>query len=63
MAVTLAGGQVAGVETARRSITTKVVVDAAGAWTRQVASLAGATVAVAPVRHQLLITKPARWAG
>src|SRR5258707_2319046 len=59
MAVTLAGGQVAGVETARRSITTDVVVDAAGAWTRQVAGLAGATVAVAPVRHQLLITEPA----
>jgi glycine/D-amino acid oxidase-like deaminating enzyme len=60
MAVTLAGGQVAGVETARRSITTNVVVDAAGAWTRQVARLARATVAVAPVRHQLLITEPAQ---
>src|SRR5260221_2433870 len=60
MAVTLAGGQVAGVETARRSITTDVVVDAAGGWTRQVDGLAGATVAVAPVRHQLLITEPAQ---
>src|SRR5215813_493975 len=58
-AVTLAGGQVAGVETAQRSITTTAVVDAAGAWTRQVARLAGGTVAVAPVRHQLLITEPA----
>ncbi len=56
--VTLASGQVAGVETAQRSITTTVVVDAAGAWTRQVARLAGGTVAVAPVRHQLLITEP-----
>jgi glycine/D-amino acid oxidase-like deaminating enzyme len=35
------------------------VVDAAGAWTRQVAQLPGADVAVAPVRHQLLITEPA----
>src|SRR5260221_12057476 len=60
MAVTLAGGQVAGAETARRSIATDVVVDAAGAWTRQVARLARATVAVAPVRHQLLITEPAQ---
>src|SRR5215813_6030682 len=58
-AVTLAGGQVAGVETAQRSITTTAVVDAAGAWTRQVARLAGGTVAIAPVRHQLLITEPA----
>jgi glycine/D-amino acid oxidase-like deaminating enzyme len=57
-AVTLAGGQVAGVQTAQRSITTTVVVDAAGAWTRQVARLAGGTVAVAPVRHQLFITDP-----
>ena len=56
-AVTLSGGQVAGVQTAQRSITAAVVVDAAGAWTRQVARLAGGTVAVAPVRHQLLITE------
>jgi glycine/D-amino acid oxidase-like deaminating enzyme len=57
-AVTLSGGHVAGVQTAQRSITATVVVDAAGAWTRQVARLAGGTVAVAPVRHQLLITEP-----
>jgi glycine/D-amino acid oxidase-like deaminating enzyme len=58
-AITLSQGRVAGVETARRSITAPVVVDAAGAWTRQVAALAGGTVAVAPVRHQLAITEPA----
>jgi glycine/D-amino acid oxidase-like deaminating enzyme len=49
---------VTGVVTGRRSITTPLVVDAAGAWTRQVAGLAGATAALAPVRHQLLITEP-----
>jgi len=53
-----AGGKVAGVETVQRSITAAVVVDAAGAWTRQVAELAGANVAVAPIRHQLVITEP-----
>jgi glycine/D-amino acid oxidase-like deaminating enzyme len=58
-AITLSGRQVAGVETAERSISTPVVVDAAGAWTRHVAGLAGATVALAPVRHQLLISEPA----
>jgi glycine/D-amino acid oxidase-like deaminating enzyme len=58
--VVTSGGQVSGVETAVRSIAAPVVVDAAGAWVRQVAELAGAggRVAVAPVRHQLLITEP-----
>ena len=53
------GGRVAGVETTARTVTAAAVVDAAGAWTRQVAELADARVAVAPVRHQLLITEPA----
>jgi glycine/D-amino acid oxidase-like deaminating enzyme len=56
--ITLSGGAVTGVQTTERSIATGVVVDAAGAWTRQVAELAGTTVSVAPVRHQLLITEP-----
>jgi glycine/D-amino acid oxidase-like deaminating enzyme len=58
--IPFSGGRVAGVETAARSIAADVVVDAAGAWVRQVAELAGAgsRVAVAPVRHQLLITEP-----
>ena len=45
------------VETAIRSISAPAVVDAAGAWARQVAELAGGTLALAPVRHQLLITE------
>ena len=58
--VTMSAGRVTGVETTARSITCAVAVDAAGAWARQVAELAGAggQVAVAPVRHQLLITEP-----
>jgi len=56
--IPVAGGQVAGVETAARQITAPVVIDAAGGWVRQVAGLAGAAVPVAPVRHQLLITEP-----
>jgi glycine/D-amino acid oxidase-like deaminating enzyme len=58
ISVTLSGGRVAGIDTTRRSLPARAVVDAAGAWTRQVAELAGASVAVAPVRHQLLITQP-----
>jgi glycine/D-amino acid oxidase-like deaminating enzyme len=57
--IPLAGGRVAGVETAGRSIVAPVVVDAAGGWVRQVGELAGARVPVASVRHQLLITAPA----
>jgi len=59
-AITLSRGRVDGIETQQRSIRAPVVVDAAGAWTRQVAALAGGTVPVAPVRHQLAITEPDR---
>jgi len=56
--IQVTAGRVTGVETARRSVTAPVVVDAAGGWVRQVAELAGAWVPVSPVRHQLLITAP-----
>ena len=57
-AVLTAGGRVTGLETASRRITVGTVVDAAGAWARQVGELAQAWIPVAPVRHQLLITEP-----
>ncbi len=57
-AVLAAGGRVTGVQTAARQIAAADIVDAAGAWARQVAELAGARLPVAPVRHQLLITVP-----
>ena len=57
--IQVTAGRVAGVQTARRTVTAPVVVDAAGGWVRQVADLAGAWVPVSPVRHQLLITAPA----
>jgi glycine/D-amino acid oxidase-like deaminating enzyme len=59
--IPFSGGRAAGVETEARSIDAGMaVVDAAGAWVRQVAELAGADgrLAIAPVRHQLLITEP-----
>ncbi len=52
------GGQVTGLETTGRTVRTAAVVDAAGAWVRQVGELAGAWLAAAPVRHQLLVTGP-----
>jgi glycine/D-amino acid oxidase-like deaminating enzyme len=57
-AVSTRAGAVTGLQTAIRHIETGVVVDAAGAWVRQVGELAGAWVAAAPVRHQLLVTEP-----
>jgi glycine/D-amino acid oxidase-like deaminating enzyme len=56
--VRLDGGQVAGLETTGRMVRTAAVVDAAGAWVRQVGELAGAWVPAAPVRHQLVVTGP-----
>ena len=58
-----AGGRVDGVVTTRRRVRAPVVVDAAGAWVRDVLARGAATrgrvdVAVAPVRHQLLVTEP-----
>ena len=56
--IPVTAGRVAGVETQHRSIAAPIVVDAAGAWVRHVAELAGARVPVSTVRHQLLITAP-----
>jgi 4-methylaminobutanoate oxidase (formaldehyde-forming) len=52
------GGAVQGVETDRGRIESPVVVDAAGAWARQVAARAGVYVPLVPTRHQVLITEP-----
>jgi glycine/D-amino acid oxidase-like deaminating enzyme len=58
VAVLTSGGRVTGVATTGRHIIAGTVVDAAGAWARQVGELAQAWIPVAPVRHQLLITEP-----
>ena len=51
-------GRVIAVETDRGSIQTPVVVDAAGAWTRQVAEASGIRIPLVPTRHQLFVTEP-----
>jgi 4-methylaminobutanoate oxidase (formaldehyde-forming) len=51
-------GVVQGVETDRGPIEGATVVDAAGAWARQVAATAGIHVPMVPTRHQVLITEP-----
>ncbi|MDQ3226318.1 MAG: FAD-binding oxidoreductase [Chloroflexota bacterium] len=56
--ITVDDGEIAGVSTPRGDIATPLVIDAAGAWARGVGALAGVDVPVAPVRHQLMITRP-----
>ena len=56
--VVVEDGRVSAVETDRGSIRTPVVVDAAGAWTRQVAEAAGIRIPLVPTRHQLFVTEP-----
>ena len=56
--IRVTAGRVTGVETASRTVDAPVVVDAAGGWVRPVAGLAGATLPLCTVRHQLLITEP-----
>ncbi|MDF3017062.1 MAG: FAD-dependent oxidoreductase [Thermomicrobiales bacterium] len=51
-------GRVTGVTTSKGSISAPIVVDAAGAWTRQVAEESGIRIPVVPMRHQLFITEP-----
>jgi 4-methylaminobutanoate oxidase (formaldehyde-forming) len=56
--IRIAAGAVQGVDTDRGPIDSPVVVDAAGAWARQVAARAGIHVPAVPTRHQLLVTEP-----
>jgi len=49
-------GKVTGVDTDRGTIPTSVVVDAAGAWTRQMAEASGLRIPLVPTRHQLFVT-------
>ena len=56
--VDIADGRVRGVETEHGTIRTSVVVDAAGAWTRQVAETGGLRIPLVPTRHQLFVTEP-----
>jgi glycine/D-amino acid oxidase-like deaminating enzyme len=56
--ISLKNNEVRRVLTDKGAIDTAVVIDAAGAWTRFVGSMAGARIAMIPTRHQLLITEP-----
>ena len=56
--VLIEDGQVTGVETDRGTIRAPIVVDAAGAWTRQIAEASGIRVPLVPTAQQLFVTEP-----
>jgi sarcosine oxidase subunit beta len=53
------GGRVKRVQTTRGCISTRVVVNASGAWAAETARLAGAEIPVVPLRRQLVSVRPA----
>jgi sarcosine oxidase subunit beta len=63
--IALERGRVASVETSAGSISTPVVVDAAGPWAGLVGALAGAALPVSPLRRHIIIAAPpdAGWRG
>ncbi|WP_176135193.1 NAD(P)/FAD-dependent oxidoreductase [Paraburkholderia atlantica] len=56
--VVIDGGEVTGVDTTCGRIHAPVVVDAAGAWTRQVAEASGIRVPLVTTAQQLFVTEP-----
>jgi 4-methylaminobutanoate oxidase (formaldehyde-forming) len=58
LTVNISNGRVTGVTTAKGKIEGTIVVDAAGAWTRQVAEASGIRVPLVPTRQQLIVTEP-----
>ncbi len=55
-----AGQRLVAVETDRGRIACDVVVNAAGAWSKEVAALAGVALPNRPTRHEILVTEPTR---
>lgn len=55
---TLEAHRISGVQTSRGFVSTRVVVNAAGAWAAKVAEMAGAELPVEPLRRQLVPTEP-----
>jgi len=57
-AVLIERGHVIGVDTDQGRIHASIVVDAAGAWTRQVAEASGMRIPLVPTAQQLFVTEP-----
>jgi sarcosine oxidase subunit beta len=60
----VSGGRVTGVRTDRGRVACDTVVVAAGAWSKEVAALAGVALPNRPTRHEILVTEPLKpWLG
>jgi sarcosine oxidase, subunit beta len=57
-AIARENGSISGVETTRGPVSTRIVVNAAGAWAAQAAALAGVDLPVVPLRRMLIPTEP-----
>ena len=58
VAIERAGERITAVRTARERFTVDAVVNAAGAWARALAAMAGVDIPVTPLRRQILPTEP-----
>ena len=56
-AIRVAGGRVAGVETSRGAIDTRIVVNAAGPYAKRIGAMAGVDVPVEPYRRHIFIAQ------
>ncbi len=56
--IRVSGDQVAGVETARGSVATRRILNAAGPWSAQIGRMAGVDLPVQPLRRQMFTTTP-----
>jgi sarcosine oxidase subunit beta len=56
--IDVAGGRIAGLETDRGAIATRVVVNAAGPWATSVAARAGVSMPIVPLRRHIFIAHP-----
>ena len=54
----IAGGRISAVHTTAGTVTTRIVVNAAGAWAAEVARFANVTLPITPLRRQLVATQP-----
>jgi sarcosine oxidase subunit beta len=58
--IELSGGRVSAVTTSDGTISTPIVVNAAGGWSREVSKLAGVAVPNAPLRREVIVTESAQ---
>lgn len=56
--IAIENNRIAGVETSQGSITTPIIVNAAGPWAGQIGEMAGVGIPITPIRRQMVTTTP-----